>query len=380
MIMRQPRPMVLPGPVLVHSSTRSGKAGRFDRTSPLPPPRLPPPMLLLLPPTVLLVLLCALPLGASASRSRSEPMTVELPDGSGTIEGIDLRDGPTGQFEVDAFLGVPFAQPPIKTRRWTSPTPVAPWKDVRQAKQFAPNCMQLDPPAWGTMMKNVSEDCLYLNVWTPTQQEGEQKTLTYPVLVFIHGGGYAYGGAYDTELDGSSLCDLADVVVVTIQYRLDIFGWLGSDALRSRSEDNSTGNWGAQDQRMALKWVQNNIAAFHGEPGAVCLSVAVSSLSAHASASLSLSLTRTHAHCAFRGCRARRRQPDDHLRRERWRRLGVEPGRDAQVMGAFSGGHLTKRRLSALGHEAAGGGGEELRSGRQGTELRHRCRGSGLSG
>lgn len=74
----------------------------------------------------------------------------------------------------------------------------------------------------------------------------------------------AYGGAYDTELDGSSLCDLADVVVVTIQYRVDIFGWLGSDHLRSRSEDNSTGNWGAQDQRMALKWVRNNIAAFHG--------------------------------------------------------------------------------------------------------------------
>lgn len=243
------------------------------------------PSMSLLPVVVLLVAVVVAPTG-----TQGKPLIVELPDGSGAVEGLDLRDGATGSFEVNAFLGIPFARPPTKMRRWTSPERNLPWKGVRPAKQFAPNCMQLDPPAWGTMKKNVSEDCLYLNVWTPAQEEGEQQELTYPVMVFIHGGGYvsaavipphrhqllliprplqAYGGAYDSELDGSSLCDLADVVVVTIQYRVDIFGWLGSDQLRSRSEDNSTGNWGAQDQRMAMRWVHNNIAAFHGVGAAV---------------------------------------------------------------------------------------------------------------
>ena len=122
--------------------------------------------------------------------AHGKPQIVELPDGSGTVEGLDLRDSPTGSFQVHSFLGIPFAQPPIKTRRWTSPEKVLPWKGVRPATRFAPNCMQLDPPAWGTMQKNVSEDCLYLNVWTPAQEEGEQQELTYPVMVFIHGGGY----------------------------------------------------------------------------------------------------------------------------------------------------------------------------------------------
>lgn len=137
-----------------------------------------------------LVVVALAAMAASAAGTRREPLIVALPDGSGMVEGLDLRDGPTGSFEVNAFLGIPFAQPPTKTRRWTSPKKNLPWKGVRPAKQFAPNCMQLDPPAWGTMKKNVSEDCLYLNVWTPAQEEGEQKELTYPVMVFIHGGGY----------------------------------------------------------------------------------------------------------------------------------------------------------------------------------------------
>ena len=133
--------------------------------------------------------LAAIALAPTTAHGR-KPLIVELPDGSGAVEGLDLRDGATGSFEVNAFLGIPFAQPPTKTRRWTSPEKHLPWKGVRPAKQFAPNCMQLDPPAWSTMKKNVSEDCLYLNVWSPAQEEGAQQGLTYPVMVFIHGGGY----------------------------------------------------------------------------------------------------------------------------------------------------------------------------------------------
>lgn len=138
-------------------------------------------------------------------------LIVELPDGSGAVEGLDLRDGETGSFEVSAFLGIPFAQPPTKTRRWTSPEKNLPWKGVRPAKHFAPNCMQLDPPAWGTMKKNVSEDCLYLNVWTPVQEKGEQQELTYPVMVFIHGGGYVSATATTTVFTGLLLLTLAGV-------------------------------------------------------------------------------------------------------------------------------------------------------------------------
>ena len=152
-----------------------------------------------------MAVLTAVALAPTTAHGR-KPLIVELPDGSGAVEGLDLRDGATGSFEVNAFLGIPFAQPPTQRRRWTSPEKNLPWKGVRPAKQFAPNCMQLDPPAWGTMRKNVSEDCLYLNVWTPAQEEGEQKDLTYPVMVFIHGGGYVRPSAVIKPSSDTACC------------------------------------------------------------------------------------------------------------------------------------------------------------------------------
>jgi carboxylesterase type B len=212
------------------------------------------------------LLLAATATAAVAAGQQKGPV-VKLPNGGGSIRGDQLDE-----LNVHRFLGIPFAEPPVRERRWTSPVPAKSWAPaVRSATEWAPNCMQLDPPAWPTMAKNVSEDCLYLNVFSPAPMDEQQQSLRYPVLVWIHGGGYAYGGAHDSELDGTQLADLANVVVVTIQYRLDVFGWLGSNSLRSRSEDNSTGNWGIQDQRLALKWVKQNIDAFNGNSSQVMI-------------------------------------------------------------------------------------------------------------
>lgn len=206
---------------------------------------------------------------AESAPSLTGPI-VKLPNGDGSVRGDRLAD-----LNVNRYLGIPFAAPPVGNGRWASPEPPKPWAPtVRPALHWAPNCAQLSPPAWQTMYHNksaYSEDCLYLNVFAPEPMPGEQETLDYPVMVWIHGGGYAYGGAHDSELDGTQLADMANVVVVTIQYRLDVFGFLGAESLRSRSSDNSTGNWAMQDQRMALRWVKENIGAFRGNASQITL-------------------------------------------------------------------------------------------------------------
>lgn len=207
---------------------------------------------------------------AESAPSLTGPI-VKLPNGDGSVRGDRLAD-----LNVNRYLGIPFAAPPVGNGRWASPEPPKPWAPtVRPALHWAPNCAQLSPPAWQTMYHNksaYSEDCLYLNVFAPEPMPGEQETLDYPVMVWIHGGGYAYGGAHDSELDGTQLADMANVVVVTIQYRLDVFGFLGAESLRSRSSDNSTGNWAMQDQRMALRWVKENIGAFRGNASQITFS------------------------------------------------------------------------------------------------------------
>jgi carboxylesterase type B len=214
-----------------------------------------------------LTFVAALAALAQSAAPKKAPI-VKLPNGDGSVRGDRLPD-----LNVNRYLGIPFAEPPTGKRRWASPEPPKSWSPaVRQATRWAPNCAQLSPPAWQTMDHNksaYSEDCLYLNVFTPEPVSKEQRTLDYPVMVWIHGGGYAYGGAHDSELDGTQLADMSNVVVVTIQYRLDVFGFLGSESLRGT--DNSTGNWGMQDQRMALQWVQDNIKAFRGNASKVTI-------------------------------------------------------------------------------------------------------------
>jgi para-nitrobenzyl esterase len=153
------------------------------------------------------------------------------------------------------FRGVPFAAPPVGALRWRPPQPVVPWRGVRETTAFAPACAQT-----ATWIPNPqSEDCLYLNIWAP-QQGGK-----LPVIVWIHGGGL-YGGTGAQPLyDGANLARRG-VIVVTINYRLGVFGFFSHPQLSAQSPDKTSGNQGIEDQIAALHWVKRNIAAFGGDP------------------------------------------------------------------------------------------------------------------
>src|SRR5580704_13214298 len=192
---------------------------------------------------------------ASAASGGANPI-VRIDDGvvRGTTAGT-----------VDEFLGIPYAAPPTGNLRWRPPAPAASWEGVRDATQFGASCPQSTvhnpflPPG------PISEDCLYLNVYTPTVRDrgGDGR----PVLVWIHGGGLTVDGA--RNYDGSKLA--ADgTVVVTINYRLGALGFLAHPALASRP-GRSAGNYGLMDQQAALRWVQRNIARFGGDPDNVTI-------------------------------------------------------------------------------------------------------------
>jgi para-nitrobenzyl esterase len=157
--------------------------------------------------------------------------------------------------DVRAFKGIPFAAPPVGPMRWKPPQPPAPWTTARDATAFGPECVQPGPP--GTVM---SEDCLTLNVWTAAKP-GEH----LPVMVWIYGGGYAVGSASQPTFDGAVLAKHG-VVVVTFNYRLNVFGFLAHPQLTAESPEHTSGNYGILDQMAAFRWVQNNIAAFGGDP------------------------------------------------------------------------------------------------------------------
>src|SRR5215470_13604848 len=170
---------------------------------------------------------------------------------------------------VDEFLGIPYAAPPTGHLRWRPPQPPSDWQEIRDATQFAPSCPQ--PPTPFAPSGTFSEDCLYLNVYTlGLPGGGEDHRLARdgdeggrPVLVWIHGGGLTQEGS--SNYDGAKLA--ADgAVVVTINYRLGALGFLAHPALASRP-GGPAGNYGLMDQQAALRWVQDNIEAFGGDPG-----------------------------------------------------------------------------------------------------------------
>jgi para-nitrobenzyl esterase len=171
----------------------------------------------------------------------------------GQISGTD-----TG--EVRTFFGVPFAAPPIGDLRWRPPQAVVPWDGVKATTAFSPACRQT--VAW--ISNPQSEDCLYLNIWAPEQAE------KLPVIVWIHGGGYFGGTGAQPLYDGARLTRRG-VIVVTLNYRLGIFGFLATPELSADSPDHASGNQGIEDQIAALKWVKGNIAAFGGDPGRVTI-------------------------------------------------------------------------------------------------------------
>ncbi|XP_021515402.1 carboxylesterase 1E isoform X1 [Meriones unguiculatus] len=171
---------------------------------------------------------------------------------------------------VAVFLGVPFAKPPHGSLRFAPPQPADPWSFVKNATSYPPMCSQ--DPETGTIVNDLltnrkeriplqfSEDCLYLNIYTPADLA---KSNRLPVMVWIHGGGLVVGGA--STYDGLALSTYENVVVVVIQYRLGIWGFF------STGDEHSRGNWGHLDQVAALRWVQDNIANFGGDPGSVTI-------------------------------------------------------------------------------------------------------------
>ena len=178
---------------------------------------------------------------------------------AGQVSGIT---GATPEMRI--YKGIPFAAPPVGNLRWRAPQPVAHWDGVRQADAFGPVCMQ--NAAGGGGSQQVSEDCLYLNVWTAAKSAGEKR----PVMVWIYGGGYNTGSGSQPDYDGEALAKKG-AVVVTINYRLGVFGFFSYPELTRESDRRGAGNFGLLDSIAALQWVQKNISAFGGDPKRVTI-------------------------------------------------------------------------------------------------------------
>jgi para-nitrobenzyl esterase len=182
---------------------------------------------------------------------------------SGVIEATTpAKDG------VRSFKGIPFAQPPVGDRRWREPQPVKDWTGARNADQFGPRCMQRTSPMADYWFRSngMSEDCLYLNVWTPAKSGHER----LPVLVYIFGGGFQNGDGSEPRYDGESMAHKG-ILSVSVNYRTNIFGFFSHPELTKESPHHASGNYGLLDQVAALRWVQQNIAAFGGDPKRVTI-------------------------------------------------------------------------------------------------------------
>ncbi|USQ93914.1 carboxylesterase/lipase family protein [Caulobacter sp. RL271] len=201
---------------------------------------------------VILASLVAAPVGALAG----QPI-VRAP--AGAVQGVK-QDG------LEIFRGIPYAAPPVGQGRWKPPAAAPAWPGVRDATAFGPACFQ-PPPRPGSIyadpLEAMSEDCLSLNIWTPA------KARKAPVLVWIHGGSLISGASSEPMYDGVAVARRSGVVVVSINYRLGVLGYLAHPELSAETADRVSGNYGLLDQIAALKWVRGNIAAFGGDPGNV---------------------------------------------------------------------------------------------------------------
>jgi para-nitrobenzyl esterase len=194
---------------------------------------------------------------ARAKQAAPTPSATRVTTANGLVEGITDKSG------IHEFRGIPYAAPPIRDLRWKPPQPVADWEGVRQADRFAAQCMQRR--VFGDMMfrnSGTSEDCLYLNVWTPSTSPDEK----LPVLVYYYGGGFVAGDGSEPRYDGESMAQKG-IVVVTMSYRLGVFGFFAHPELTAESAHHASGNYTLMDQTQALRWVHDNIAAFGGDPG-----------------------------------------------------------------------------------------------------------------
>jgi para-nitrobenzyl esterase len=199
-------------------------------------------------------------LAALLPRVASAAGALEVKVHQGTLQGKDVGGG------ISAFLGVPFAAAPIGALRWRPPQPAASWSGVRPAIQYSPACTQDRSGYGGLFAKSQSEDCLYLNLWSPDVKPKKRM----PVMVYLHGGGFTGGAGTIPSFDGVAL-GKHGVITVTINYRLGVFGFLAHPALSAESLHKASGNFGLADQLAALRWVKDNIAAFGGDPARITI-------------------------------------------------------------------------------------------------------------
>ncbi len=210
--------------------------------------------------TILSVLVLIFNQEIASQNVNAFPVQVKIENG--TIEGnYNTHTG------MQTYFGIPIAKPPIGELRWKAPQALDNWQGVKETKTFGPRPMQT--MVFGDMKSRsngVSEDCLYLNVWTPAQRT----TKDLPVLVYFFGGGNVAGDASEPRYDGESMAKKG-MVVVTTNYRLNVFGNLAHPELSAEAPYKASGNYGQLDQNMALQWVQKNIAAFGGDPKKVTI-------------------------------------------------------------------------------------------------------------
>lgn len=188
-----------------------------------------------------------------------------------TIEGGKVIGVETPTKGIIAYKGIPFAAPPVGELRWKEPQPVIPWDSIKVADKFGAAAEQVtwDPQSFygkewrASGSVPFSEDCLYLNIWTPAAGQTDKKL---PVAMWIHGGGYREGFAFEPEMDGGEDWASRGVILVTVTYRLGILGFFSHPLLSAESPHGVSGNYGLFDQVAALKWIHNNIEQFGGDP------------------------------------------------------------------------------------------------------------------
>jgi para-nitrobenzyl esterase len=193
-----------------------------------------------------------------------------------TIEGGRIVGVQTSIKEIIEYKGIPFAAPPVGNLRWREPQPVIPWEGVKKTNKYGAAAMQVtwDPKSFygrewrasGSVPFN--EDCLYLSIWTPA---AGKKDMKLPVAMWIHGGGYREGFAYEPEMDGGKDWASRGVILVTVTYRLGVLGFFSHPLLSKESANGVSGNYGLMDQVAALKWIHNNIEQFGGDPNNITI-------------------------------------------------------------------------------------------------------------